>query len=191
MRKSNPLKRAIYMIVSFGVMFACLYGFGIMLSGCSKPYIKAGFTQDAIGPKDVESGGFVEVGAFNPLIDVSKNSKIEWGHGLEGFVFDDQEHAGENDSAIAYNMTLKYGYQVTDNIEVYLGGGGLLDLTNDYRLNASLGDSRVFGIIYGGVKYDWLMIEIKHESSPFHGGGDGDVGINFITLGVDFELFER
>lgn len=163
-----------------------LWIFGITLTGCAKPYVKFGPTQGFIGPDDVEGAGQFEIGTFNPLFKVTENSEIMWGTGLE--IMGSNLNSEEDDYVLGFgwNLTSKYSYYIGKDWELYLGGGGVLDLKNNYRDHEALGPSRVFGIIFGGIRYDIFSLEIKHQSSPFHGGDEGDVGLNYLMLGINF-----
>lgn len=157
----------------------------LMLIGCSKNYVKVGINQSLVGP-NTESAVHVEWGGYDNLVKKG-NHHIEYGGDIELHLHDTNEEkkseTNDADMGAGLGINLRYLYEKS-NWDFYIGGGFVA--ASGYGNHPNLATSTIYGKTIMGVQYKSIFIEYLHESSPFHGGSDGDIGLNFIMLGVEF-----
>lgn len=79
---------------------------------------------------------------------------------------------------------LRGGCELTRNLRMFIGTG-LLFLVDGGDIE-NLAVSPLYGSLEIGIEYKNFVFGIDHASSPFHGGEDGDSGINLFYLGIKF-----
>jgi hypothetical protein len=189
-RKRNPYSNFFVLLISLLIAFIFLAFLGSTLQGCaSRPtaYIKGGITTDVVGP-DTHTAGLVELGWINTFYE-TKSGEFAWGPNIELLIFDSSDDPTNskdaNQAGVGVGMTMRYIHHLSESWNAYGGGGGVF--ATGYGNNADLADSPLYGTFFFGVSYKKFLLEIKHESSPFHGGSDGDIGVNFINFGYEWE----
>lgn len=108
----------------------------------------------------------------------------------EGFYWDWEIYltalydSGPDDFTGGPGFRLRAGYAFTEDLKLF-AGGGFATLVDGGDVS-NLAHSWVYGTMEAGVEYKNLVVGIDHMSSAFHGGDDGDVGVNLIFVGWKF-----
>lgn len=152
-----------------------------LMLGCSnvKPIVGVGYQSGSfpyVGPK-------IEDTTLIGTVGLTKKYQL----GETNFSFNPEAELvaiNQNGTAVGASANGIFGYSLTKNISLQLGGGfGVLDGHEDFD---GLGDSNFMGTIKAFVKYKSVKVGIDHRSLVDQGGEVGDLGLNLLKLEIEF-----
>jgi len=85
---------------------------------------------------------------------------------------------------VGYNIGINYS--IKKELDVFFRSG-LLCIHKGGEIDG-LADSSLYGNLEAGLKYKCCLLKVGHNSSPFHHANEGDSGINFVFIGLFFEI---
>lgn len=171
------------MEIKKGVLYSAIFIFVIlfMLTFCS--YVKADYRITGGTYHDAVVGAKMYTDLYK--LDFGLNVEVEYS---ENFYWEREYYLtgihNEGNISGGGGFRLRGGYNITEDFRVFLGAGLLVLIDGGDIENLAV--SPLYGSLEGGIEYKEFIFGIDHVSSPFHGGDEGDSGINLFYIGIKF-----